>query len=351
MAPWPFVTRSTTRLLRRLRLVEVRPDVPRRPGVGERVARAAVRGEDRLPVRRFLRGDARCRRRRRRSRDVLDGLILVLDAERVDRRRRRTRGGSGRRRAFPARPSTVLGDREPDLRRDDLRERVRRHPGLACLRERVVEIRARSCRSFRRRRACGSRRRPGRTASCPVPWLPALVYPPVPQPESASASAAVHAAATSTTGLTGGESNPRERQPVWANRCSCFRIRRTSGAVGSSGASLRNALYAAIVVATSFADCRGLARARAGRSGPSAGSAAILRYCSTACADAVWISDARRGDLALVARAHGVRDRVGLERAAAELEDRVADRRRARGSAARAWKICARSCAADAFCR
>ena len=32
-------------------------------------------------------------------------------------------------------------DRELDLRRDDLGERVRRHPGLACLRESVVEIR------------------------------------------------------------------------------------------------------------------------------------------------------------------------------------------------------------------
>ena len=35
-----------------------------------------------------------------------------------------------------------------------------------------------------------------------MPWLPWLVYPPVPQPENASASTAVHATPTSTTGLT-----------------------------------------------------------------------------------------------------------------------------------------------------
>ena len=58
-------------LLRRLCVVEVRPDRAVRAGVGERVARAAVRGEDRLPVGRLLRRDAGARDRADVDGDVL----------------------------------------------------------------------------------------------------------------------------------------------------------------------------------------------------------------------------------------------------------------------------------------
>jgi hypothetical protein len=70
-------------LLRRLRGVEVRPRRAARAGVGERVAAAAARREDRLAVRRLLgRLAGACNRPDVRG-NVLDCSVLVLDAERV----------------------------------------------------------------------------------------------------------------------------------------------------------------------------------------------------------------------------------------------------------------------------
>ena len=93
-----------------------------------------------LPSVGSLRRDAGAGHRADVDGDVLHGLILVLDAESValdvvTRRQSRVDG----RHAGSA--GDRMLDREPDLRRDDLGEGVRRHPGLACLRERVVEIR------------------------------------------------------------------------------------------------------------------------------------------------------------------------------------------------------------------
>ena len=74
------------------------------------------------------------------------------------------------------------------------------------------------------------------------------------------------------------------------NRCSCVSSRRTSGAVGSVGASLRNVLYAPMAVAKSLADCAAWASS-SWTLGSFGCAAAILRYWSTAWADADWISE------------------------------------------------------------
>ena len=142
IAPCPFVA-VDDELLRRLRVVEVRPHCARRARVGERVARGAARREDRLPIRGALRRSACPRDRADVHRDVRDRLVLVFDTETVAihvvAARERAIGAVRTGHSRCARDRVL--DRVPDLARHDLRERRRGHSHLACLREGIVEIR------------------------------------------------------------------------------------------------------------------------------------------------------------------------------------------------------------------
>lgn len=74
--------------------------------------------------------------------------------------------------------------------------------------------------------------------SClPAPWLPSLVYPPVPQPVSASERRAAHAAVTSTAGLTRGESNHLAQDQDPLTRGSWPREIRNDGRFAAMGYS------------------------------------------------------------------------------------------------------------------
>ena len=139
MAPWPFVTRLITRLFGGFAWSRFGPTFPDVPASASVWHERAVRGEDRLAVRRFLSGDPRAGDGADVLRDVLDSLTLIVDAEPgtvdvVTRGEGLVDGGHARR------SRRGVGDRELDLCRDDLGERVRRHPGLACLGECVVQI-------------------------------------------------------------------------------------------------------------------------------------------------------------------------------------------------------------------
>ncbi len=268
IAPLPFVTRSMTSSFGRLGVVEIRPDVARGPGVGQGVARAAVRREDRLPVGRLLGRDARSRQPSRR------------------RSRCRRPPDPGRRRRSPM-PSTSSHDGSVV---STWAFRARRSTGLVigywiCVATTWVNV----SEVIPASRACAkASSRFGPT----VPFVPAsasvwqpphawtksflpgslaavarCIRPCRSRPERRS-SAPAHAtrrrrrASRHATLASRAESPSRRYVRVASTAeldfCSCFSCWRTLGAVGSSGASFRNALKAAIIVVDVVRRLRGL---------------------------------------------------------------------------------------------
>ena len=173
------MTRVTTRSCEGFASSRFGPDVARRAGVGQRVARAAVRGEDRLAVRRLLCRDAGARDCTRRT-SRCPGPPDPGRRRRIPARRRRTAEAS----VEPGIPGAAvegLDDREQDLlattcvnvsdvipaSRDWAKASSRLGP--------IVPFVPASARVWQPPHAW-------RKSFLPAPWLPSLEYPPVPHP-------------------------------------------------------------------------------------------------------------------------------------------------------------------------
>ena len=113
--------------------------------------------------------------------------------------------------------------------------------------------------------------------------------------------------------------------------CSCFRIRAHLGRGRVVGRELQERLVRRDHGRRVVRRLRGLGELELDASDPSAGRGDLAVLLDRLRRRGLDLRDCCR-DLLVVGRAHGVRDRVGRERAAADLEDRVANRRRERSS-------------------